>query len=84
MLRIAAGNARRVVLAWYWVDGGHAGPALAAKLGQLRGRLLTGREAAAAILLSVAQDDDDAALATLRDFLSDGARFVPASLAGGS
>lgn len=84
MLRIAAGNARRVVLAWYWVDGGHAGPALAAKLGQLRGRLLTGREAAAAILLSVAQDDDDAALATLRDFLSDGARFAPASPAGRS
>lgn len=84
MLRIAAGNARRVVLAWYWVDGGHAGPALAAKLGQLRGRLLTGREAAAAILLSVAQDDDDAALATLRDFLSDGARFAPAPLDGRS
>lgn len=84
MLRIAAGNARRVVLAWYWVDGGHAGPALAAKLGQLRGRLLTGSEAAAAILLSVAQDDEEAALATLRDFLSDGARFAPAPLEGRS
>jgi hypothetical protein len=32
----------------------------------------------------VAQDDDDAALATLRDFLSDGARFAPASPAGRS
>lgn len=82
MLRIAAGNARRVVLSWYWVDGGHAGSALAAKLGQLRGRLPTGRDEAAAILLSTAQDDDDAALATLRDFLASGVRFAPMPPAG--
>ena len=81
-LRVSAGAARRVVLGWYWADGVHAGSALAAKLGQLRGRLLTGREPAAAILVSAEADDEDAALATLRDFLADGARFGPMAPAG--
>lgn len=78
--RIAQGGTRRNVWFWYWVDGRFVASKLGVKASQIAGRLVTGRRAAAAILLSVEAVDDAEALATLRAFLAAGPRFaVPLS-----
>lgn len=65
---IARPGARRTVLVAYWVDGRIVGTRLDAKLAQASGVLVSGRRAAAAILLSAEDDDGDRACRSLADF----------------
>ena len=66
--RILSGPARRTVLVAYWVDGRFVSSRLEAKLAQVAGALVTGRRAAAAVLLSTDADDEATALRVLGEF----------------
>jgi exosortase A len=68
--RITDGTARRFVWSWYWIDGRFVAQTIPAKLAQVNGKLITGRRAAAAVMLSVEAVDEAAALRTLREFLA--------------
>ncbi len=74
---MAKGATRRFVWGWYWVDGRYVTGAIPAKLAQVSGKLLTGRRAAAAVMISVEAADEAAALAVARDFLAASPPIMP-------
>jgi EpsI family protein len=67
---MSKGATRRFVWGWYWVDGRYVTGPIQAKLAQVSGKLLTGRRAAAAVMISLEAPDETAALAVARDFLA--------------
>ncbi len=68
--RIARGDVRRFVFSWYWVDGRFLTSKIGMKLAQVTGKLVTGRRAAAVVMLSIEAVDEAAALRTARAFLA--------------
>jgi len=75
--RIARGDARRFVFSWYWVDGRFLTSKLGMKLAQVTGKLVTGRRAAAVVMLSIEANDEAAALRTARAFLAAAGPIAP-------
>ena len=87
--RLLAKKRRRLVWHWNWIDGRFTSSRLAAKLLQIKTRLLTGEQRAAVIALSVEETDGTAAARALLESLTanalsltpclEGARPAPAS-----
>ena len=75
--RIANGQTRRFVWSWYWVDGRFLTSKFGMKLAQVIGKLVTGRRAAAVVMLSIEADDEAAALGLARDFLAAAGPIAP-------
>lgn len=75
--RLAQGQTRRFVWFWYWVDGRFVSSILDVKLGQVTGKLISGRRASAALMLSIEADSEAAALAIAKDFLASSGPIAP-------
>ncbi len=75
--RIARGNTRRFVFSWYWVDGRFLTSKIGMKLAQVTGKLVTGRRAAAVVMLSIEANDEADALRIARDFLAAAGPIAP-------
>ena len=75
--RIARGDTRRFVWSWYWVDGRFLTSKLGMKLAQVTGKLITGRRAAAVVMLSIEANDEATALGIAREFLAAAGPIAP-------
>ncbi|SLN69061.1 Transmembrane exosortase (Exosortase_EpsH) [Oceanibacterium hippocampi] len=69
---------RRIVLDFWWIDGGYGSGGVKAKIAQAKGELISGRRDAAAIVLSALYEDDPgAALKRIEDLLEHMAPIGP-------
>ncbi|MBL8698815.1 MAG: exosortase A [Alphaproteobacteria bacterium] len=75
--RLAQGSTRRFVWFWYWVDGRFVSSVIDVKLAQVAAKLVSGRRASAAIMLSIEADSEANALATAKDFLAASGPIAP-------
>lgn len=71
MVRITSRGQRRVAVYWYWVDGAFTASKHVAKLRQAKVAILGGTQAAAAIFVSAAYDEQpDEAIRAIQGFLA--------------
>jgi EpsI family protein len=70
VVAVRKGGRRRIVWAWYWIDGTFTANPIVAKLRQAKARLLGGNRAAAVIVASLSDVEKPAMASTLfNDFL---------------